>query len=70
MSFVYFNKEKIITSEQKFSKKRIRELFNGVVIVRKTWWRHAYGKSRPSKRKTGYLKYKLPKSKIINVIVI
>lgn len=68
MSFVYFAKEKIVTSEQRFSKDKIRELFKGTVIVRKTWWYHVYGKNHSSKKRTGYLKYKSPKSKMINII--
>lgn len=68
MSFVYFTKEKIITLEEKLSKNGIKELFNGTVIVRKTWWAHRYGKNHSSKRRTGYLKYKLPKSKIIEIV--
>ncbi|MBI1979013.1 MAG: hypothetical protein HYS62_03070 [Candidatus Aenigmarchaeota archaeon] len=69
MSFTYFTKEKIITSEEKLSKKKINGLFNGVVIVRKTWWGYRYGKRHSSKGGC-YLKYKLPKSKIINIIKV
>ncbi len=70
MSFVYFTKEKIVTSEEKFSKDKIKELFKETVVVRKTWWYHAYGKTHSSKKRTGYLKYKLPKSKIIDVVEV
>lgn len=69
MSFVYFTKEKTVTSEQKLNKDKIREIFKGTIVIRKTRWHYAYRKSH-SKDKATKLKYKWPKSKIIGIIKV